>query len=603
MKGVVPVRRRPVCLHQPSAVEPGTPRRRRDEGGFAMIWTAMILVVMMGFCGFAIDVAHWYLWANREQHAADAGALAGVIFMPQDFTTASSVAKTTAQRNGFPAGSIQVQSTSKPSQLMVTVTYSVDNFFGKILGKDTTTLKRSAIAEYQGPVPMGSPVNGMGNEPVVECDPDDFAGGSGDPAYQACLTREESKWVTDSNQGMFWVSISGARRDKGTGDAYQSMVCSTSSDGCPVANQNADYSSEGYIYAVKVPSGAAGQSVTIQAFDPAWIEVADRCNHSNISTSPRPEDISTGLVPDARYRYADGAASPFCSGDNRAGGETANGHVTTFILREPDGTPWSNADNPVITSCTKQFVGFTGALEPRLNPSKPEYELTLADGRTVADTFRQWVTLCTITGAQAGEYLLQIKTNAPYGNPEAVDTSQGCCANRFALRAGVASGSMPGMTAVANGIVIQAVGKLGIYANADGADTKFYLTRILPDTAGRWLSLRFYDTGDASTAGELRILPPPEFAAGFTGCTYSGPYSGGQSQLNQCKVVGLHSSNGFNGKWMQVNVPIPTNYTCNAGSDTGCWVLVQFIYPAGQSVTDTTTWTASILGDPVRLVG
>ena len=41
---------------------------------------------------------------------------------------------------------------------------------------------------------------------------------------------------------------------------------------------------------------------------------------------------------------------------------------------------------------------------------------------------------------------------------------------------------------------------------------------------------------------------------------------------------------------------------CMAFSATGCWVKIKAAYGANVSVTDATTWSAAILGNPVRLV-
>jgi hypothetical protein len=56
------------------------------------------------------------------------------------------------------------------------------------------------------------------------------------------------------------------------------------------------------------------------------------------------------------------------------------------------------------------------------------------------------------------------------------------------------------------------------------------------------------------------------------------------------------------GKWQTVSVPIPTNYTCSSSVPTGCWVRLQYAYGGGNQPSDTTSWTAGIEGDPVRLV-
>ena len=58
----------------------------------------------------------------------------------------------------------------------------------------------------------------------------------------------------------------------------------------------------------------------------------------------------------------------------------------------------------------------------------------------------------------------------------------------------------------------------------------------------------------------------------------------------------------FNGQWVSYQVPIPANYTCDYTEANGCWTRVNFQFPNLTSVQDTTTWTAQIAGDPVRLV-
>ncbi len=62
---------------------------------------------------------------------------------------------------------ITVTGGEKPTQLKVTHQQrSVDNFFAKSFGVNTATITRSAVADFNGPAPMGSPCNTFGNEPA-----------------------------------------------------------------------------------------------------------------------------------------------------------------------------------------------------------------------------------------------------------------------------------------------------------------------------------------------------------------------------------------------------------------------------------------------------
>ena len=56
------------------------------------------------------------------------------------------------------------------------------------------------------------------------------------------------------------------------------------------------------------------------------------------------------------------------------------------------------------------------------------------------------------------------------------------------------------------------------------------------------------------------------------------------------------SSANYNGQWIQVRIPIPNDYSCNYTDPLGCWLRVNFAFPA--AVQDTTTWTAQLTGRP-----
>src|SRR5664280_621906 len=78
--------------------------RSRRRGQVLPIF-ALSIIVIMGMAAVVIDVS-WY-WVNtlRIQRAADAAALAGVVKLPGDPTTAVSLALAEAARNGYTVGS------------------------------------------------------------------------------------------------------------------------------------------------------------------------------------------------------------------------------------------------------------------------------------------------------------------------------------------------------------------------------------------------------------------------------------------------------------------------------------------------------------------
>ncbi len=201
---------------------------------------------------------------------------------------------------------------------------------------------------------------------------------------------------------------------------------------------------------------------------------------------------------------------------------------------------------------------------------------------------------------------MQVRTNVK-ANGSAAPAGDGH--NRFAMRASI-NGSLS-TTAVS----IYAQSNMSIYANAQSASTTFYLARVLPGAAGRTLTITFFDTGDASSAGTLRVVPPADGTvagsalSSFSNCSYTPPpgnstgppWGTWTNTASDCSVGNVSSANGWNGQVVQWRVPIPTGYSCDYTDPTKCWITLSDSFP-GASVQDTTTWSASLDGNPVRIV-
>jgi Flp pilus assembly protein TadG len=127
----------------------------------------MILFTLVVMAGLAVDVGNWWWTGQKVQKAADAAAMAGVSYMPEDLNASGSQAKALAQtiasRNGYTNGSnanVVVAGSSKPTELRVTIDTDVNNFFTGILGFKKTNIKRTAVADYSGSVPSRLPRSG-----------------------------------------------------------------------------------------------------------------------------------------------------------------------------------------------------------------------------------------------------------------------------------------------------------------------------------------------------------------------------------------------------------------------------------------------------------
>ena len=76
--------------------------RKSDERGFyATVVALLVPAVFLGCCALSVDTARWYVEAERVQRAADAAALAGVVWLPSDFPTAKTAALAEAKKNGY----------------------------------------------------------------------------------------------------------------------------------------------------------------------------------------------------------------------------------------------------------------------------------------------------------------------------------------------------------------------------------------------------------------------------------------------------------------------------------------------------------------------
>jgi hypothetical protein len=213
---------------------------RRDDRGAVAIITVALSLVLFGLAAFACDVGRWYVATKQTQRAADAAALAGVPYLPGDPSGAFAAAQDFANRNGFKNGTSGAVVTpaidNTPTRLRVTVSQRVQGIFGGLLGIKAATIQRSGVADYAGPVPLGSPCNEYGNDP------------------DSASIRSNNC----SNTGQFWGNIGAPGAPKGNGDAYQDGCTGTvaGTDGC-TNGTNINYDPDGYFYTLTLTQDVA----------------------------------------------------------------------------------------------------------------------------------------------------------------------------------------------------------------------------------------------------------------------------------------------------------------------------------------------------------
>jgi Flp pilus assembly protein TadG len=573
--------------------------RRAEEAGYAAILTALLVAtIFLPLTALAVDVSRWYVEIQRVQAAADAAATAGVTYLPADFDSAEDTAISVSARNGFPNSGqtkVVVEVGEKPTQLKVTVSSRISNSFAGYFDQGFTNISRSAVADYNGPAPMGSPCNTFGNEPPGSATLDTDPRG---PSSSVIVVPSGGASCTSSPK--FWGAIAGPETPKGNGDAFMTRTCASGNSGC-TGTTNTDFDPLGYFYMVRVGDAAKNTKVTLQIFDPAMVQNGDSCTDGPKADSGNNFHVNHNpYAPDGPTRYATGV-NDYCTGDVVNGG-VGTDFVTSYVLRQPTDT-YQPKLAAAIPTCERQYPGYNASASSSnaLDDTKGAYN---AD---VAKVYRQWVTLCSFIPPAAGDYYLQIRNNVKLGGSSdgeggytsnskvweqtGDDTSvKGNGNNRFALRV-----KGPGRSAVS----IAGWDHMGMYLNYSGALTTFNLVRVVPAAATKTLRIGFYDTGDATQPGTITVRGPSDsnLPASLVGCTGGGAVVTGA--IANCKLTNVGSS--YNGKWQYVNVPIPSDYTCKVAETGGCWFRVDFDFN-GSVPTDTTTWTARVEGDPIRLI-
>jgi len=123
-------------------------RLSRDDRGQTLVVVALLLTMLLGFVGLAVDVAWYELNLIRMQRAADAAALAGVVYLPGNPTAANNAALAEATQNGYTNGAAGVSVVSQPDpinnkMLGVTIQATVQTYFARIFGSPTIRGSRS----------------------------------------------------------------------------------------------------------------------------------------------------------------------------------------------------------------------------------------------------------------------------------------------------------------------------------------------------------------------------------------------------------------------------------------------------------------------------
>src|SRR3989449_6506145 len=519
---------------------------RREQSGQTLVIVALMIVALLGFTGLVTDIAWYEVNLMRVQRAADAAALAGVVYLPANVIGAQTAQQQEASKNGFTDNGTTVRVIATPEALNnrilgVTVTAPVRSWFARLFGVTQFNLRRNARAEFVLPVPMGSPENYFGIN--VLCRNSD--------SPPACPQVPSADGAGNLTPLGFFGGVEARGTERQNGDAY-----STYYDGNPTLNPAFD--ANGYQYIVEFGPGTVNGSVWL--YDPMF--------------------CATGLGTTSGRRLG--------AGDNwfSTGGI---GITTVYNLLDMNGTTYTLGDDTLIATSGALFAN-SNAVDKgpvyRGNQNYGGYNGSASVDCQSSPYHNAWWRLAT--GLSAGQYRLQVTSNSGALNEDAI--------NAFGIQATAAAGPSArvyGQSRMEAFIVINNT-------------SVFYLAQIEAAHAGKSLEVKLFDPGGISDSLFKIRLPTstgfvyPSFTFTATGSSCGAPTSGGPT--TSLRTSDTSGCRFYNNEWVTISVPIPATYTAPTppGEPGPGWWKIEYI-TAGTG-QDITTWEVNIRGNPVHLI-
>jgi Flp pilus assembly protein TadG len=518
----------------------------RAESGQAIVMVALMLTTLLGFTGLVIDIGWFEVNLVRVQRAADAAALAGVVYLPGNPTGGSSAARNEAAKNGYTHGVSGVTVTANPDPgnskvMMTSVSAPVRTFFSRLFGVTQFTATRRARAEFILPVPMGSPQNYYGINVVCR----------GTDTPPNCPRVPSADGAGNLAPLGFFGGVEARGTERGNGDAYSTFYNNR-------PNPNPGFDPNGYSYVVEFGSGTTNGSVWL--YDPMFCATG-----RNTSTQRR---LGVG-----DFWFTSGGVPM----------------TTAYRLYDMNGTPYSVVDDVLLAQQTyvsdgvdkgPLFRGDQNYGGGENGNGEPDCQSTPGHN--------SWVPLAN--GLAAGEYRLQVTSSGGTLSEDAI--------NGFGIEATALAGPTPrvyGQSRMEAFIVIN-------------NSSVFYLAQVEAAHAGKVLEIKLFDPGDiTNTSFRIRIPTSTGFqyatftwtSTGTSGCAPGGAASGGPTTT---LTTSTSSCNYYNNNWVTISAQIPVTYTAPTPPGEpgpGWWKIEYGTLGTGQ---DITTWEVNIRGNPVHLV-
>jgi hypothetical protein len=481
----------------------------------------------------------------RLQRAADAAALAGVVYLPGNVSGAVTAAQNESAKNGFTTGVNGVTVSAAPltgAILEVNISSPVRTFFARLFGVTSFTARRNARAEFVLPVPMGSPEDYYGIN--VLCRNSDTPPG--------CPQVPSATGSGNLTPLGFFGNVAARGTNRANGDAY-----STYYNGSPVLNTAFD--TNGYSYIVDFPAGTTGGSVYL--YDPMFCATG-----AGTSTGRR---LGVG-----DFWHTNGGI----------------GVTTVYNLWDMNGTPYATSDDTLLVTSGSLFANSNAVDKGSLFKGDGIYGGGGYTGASSADCqsspyHNNWWQLAS--GLTEGQYRLQVVTSSGTNSENAE--------NGFGVQ--VTSTAGPGARVYGQSRMCALI----VINNS----SVFYLAQVEASHAGKTLEIRLFDPGDITTT-TLKIRVPTTTGFTYATFTWTATGSSGGAPTSGGPTTSLVTSNStgsfYSNQWVTISVPIPASYaapTPPGEPGPGWWKIEYNTLGTGQ---DVTTWEVNVRGNPVHLI-
>jgi hypothetical protein len=609
-------------------------RRPKAKRGQAIVLMALMLMfVLAGGVGLGVDALIGYVQSLAAERAAAAAALAGVVYMPNQFTSppvnnATEKALAIAKQNGFDTADVAnaigvdpervlIPGSNPPAyyanKFQVTVTKRVQVYFMQLLGFNTYMVSRTAIATYLPPITLGQPGGQIGASASQL--------GTANNYY---FMRTEG-WGVDRQQGDAFTpnpayEFNGPLNPPST-DVHQ---ISTTQGSEPADASLPDRG--GYNYLITIPSGGGYIQIYNAAFAPDGGPNGSSGPHNNCE-NVKPMVCSSG---GSYYLHEEDSVTDFTNKRLFSANRYTLFSVTNQFIRASD------------VKLTQMTVYPVDATKWNLNP--PQYK-NVNSGATITQTYdalgnptnmsiyHSWIDVPTYSGTNDNGL---VSLNQ-YGNPGSYLTGGMLVAGTYRLRVdnlehdGDISDS--GSTNVshkayavrvldsnrnlcATSCSLGAWNDMSWYTPIATQTFKLPLFQLPPYYAGKTVTVDIWDPGDISGAGNVYIdIIDPVTNAIATSATGVKIYDLGVQRSNAGTLISapgntqatvLATSNNtvyYNGHWLHFEIPVAS--TWNPGNNPANWwwsLQYRTNLANGTVAIDTVTVAVGMKGNPAHLL-